>query len=399
MTLRINASHASPPRPAPSPEEDEALLRASFDDAPIGMALGSLDGRWMRVNHALSVMLGYSEAELLATNYLALTHPEDVDRSAQLHAAILAGELTQYHFEKRYLHRGGGTVWASVHVAMLRNGTDAPIRLIIQVQDITDRVAASDGMRELEEQLRHSQKMEAIGRLAGGVAHDFNNLLTVIQSYGTFIAEQISADSPVHADVDEILAAAKRGTALTGQLLAFSRRQMLQPRNVDVNLSVDSVVGMLRRLIGADITVKCDTPDVWPVLADQGQLEQVLMNLAFNARDAMVGGGVLSIRTANCTAVTEQATLRAIGPGDYVSIVVSDTGVGIPGGQLSQIFEPFFTTKAPGKGTGLGLATVYGIVRQSGGCVYAESEVGHGSRFTVLLPRAADSPPVTPVSD
>jgi nitrogen-specific signal transduction histidine kinase/CheY-like chemotaxis protein len=267
------------------------------------------------------------------------------------------------------------TVWANVK---LSDGSVVGV-----AQDVTER-------RQLEDQLRHAQKMEAIGRLAGGVAHDFNNLLTVIRSYGDFIAAELPAESMLHADLSEILGAADRAAALTRQLLAFSRRQMLQPRLVDVNRKVSNVAGMLRRVIGEDIALETVLDSAtWPVLADAGQLEQVLLNLAVNARDAMPSGGTLTIRTERVSIDEARSRCRPeLVAGEYMSIVVEDTGVGISNDMLTRIFEPFFTTKGPGKGTGLGLATAYGIVKQSGGCIYVDSIVGRGSRFTVLLPRS-----------
>jgi CheY-like chemotaxis protein len=234
--------------------------------------------------------------------------------------------------------------------------------------------------------------MEAVGRLAGGVAHDFNNLLSVIMSYSGMLLQELPVDNPIHGDIQEIQGAVERAAELTRQLLAFSRQQLLQPRRLDVNSHVLNVAKMLRRVIGEDIALETDLEQsMWPVDADPGQLEQVLMNLAVNARDAMPGGGTLRLSSANVTVDALQLRDRpGLVPGDYVSLGVEDTGVGIDPARLPQIFEPFYTTKEMGDGTGLGLATVYGIVKQSGGYIYVDSVPGRGSRFSVLMPRRGE---------
>ena len=243
---------------------------------------------------------------------------------------------------------------------------------------------------DLEDRLRQSQKMEAVGLLAGGVAHDFNNLLTVISNYSAMLLEENGASGPIAGDLKEINAAADRAARLTQQLLAFSRKQLLKPRTVDVNALCLGLVPMLRCLVGEDIRIATVSgARVGSVLADPGQLEQVIVNLVVNARDAMPGGGTVTIETA--AAPLDRSETLAAGyeapAGDYVRICVSDTGMGMDATTQARIFEPFFTTKAPGKGTGLGLATVYGIVKQSGGFVLARSEIGRGSTFSVYLPQ------------
>jgi len=249
--------------------------------------------------------------------------------------------------------------------------------------------------RELESRLMQAEKMEAIGRLAGGVAHDFNNLLTIITSCATFVARGLPESAEQQADIVEIQNAARRATELTQQLLAFSRKQVMRPRRLDVNQQVKSFVGLLRRVIGEDIAVETHlAPDTWPVFADPGQLERVLMNLGLNARDAMPNGGTLRLITEN---VVLDAGRPRVAPGleagSYVSLIIEDTGVGIEASVLPRIFEPFVTTKAHGLGTGLGLATVYGIVAQAGGAIDVTTRPGHGTRFSVFLPRALDVPP------
>jgi nitrogen-specific signal transduction histidine kinase len=251
--------------------------------------------------------------------------------------------------------------------------------------DITER-------KKLEERLRQSQKMESVGRLAGGIAHDFNNLLTVITGYSELMLSQLEERSPLVKEVEEIKRAGERASSLTQQLLAFSRRQVLQPRVIDLNEVVSRVEKMLRRLIGEDVELRTvPGAGLWSVKADPGQIEQVLVNLVVNARDAMPGGGVLTIETGNVF-LDEEYSLGHLPArsGHYVMLAVSDTGVGMDERTKSQVFEPFFTTKESGKGTGLGLSTVYGIVKQSGGYIWVYSEPGKGSTFKVYIPRTEE---------
>lgn len=269
----------------------------------------------------------------------------------------------------------------------------APNLLIRSIRYSIERHHAAIVLKDLEMRLLQSQKMEAVGRLAGGVAHDFNNLLTVILGYCQLLEGSLQADDKRIDDIDEITAASRRAAALTGQLLAFSRRQILAPKVLNLNKTVSTLEKMLKRLIGEDLafSVSLD-PKLGNVRADEGQLEQVIMNLAVNARDAMPTGGRISIETANIT-FSEESPGRhdVIASGDYVMIAVSDTGCGMGAETLSHIFEPFFTTKEQGKGTGLGLSTVFGIVKQSGGYVWVYSEPGQGTAFKIYLPITAES--------
>jgi PAS domain S-box-containing protein len=260
---------------------------------------------------------------------------------------------------------------------------------IIVARDITERRRAEMERAELESQFRQAQKMEAVGRLAGGVAHDFNNLLTVIMGRSEFLRQQLPANDPLMRHVDIITQGAQRAANLTGQLLAFSRRQVLQPKVLDLNSVIGGMAEMLRRLIGENIVlVTLPAPGLGHVMADPGQVEQILMNLAVNARDAMPSGGRLMLETSNV--VGDEAYVRhhmGARPGAYVMLAVTDTGTGMSAETQARLFEPFFTTKGPGKGTGLGLATVYGIVKQSGGNIWVYSEPGRGTSFKVYLPR------------
>src|SRR5947209_18160617 len=258
--------------------------------------------------------------------------------------------------------------------------------------------------RALEEQLRHAQKMEAIGRLAGGVAHDFNNLLMVIIGYTELLRENLPKDGDQRGYADAVWNAGKKATLLTSQLLAFSRKQVISPRILDLNAVLQEVDRMLPRLIGEDVQLSIiEGAELATVKADPGQMEQVIMNLCVNARDAMPRGGKLTIETANLRVDSDNARrIGASGPGNFVVLSVADNGSGMDAQTQSRIFEPFFTTKEKGKGTGLGLATVYGIVKQSGGYITVESELNKGARFDVYFPaivRSADSKPSAAVPE
>jgi nitrogen-specific signal transduction histidine kinase/DNA-binding response OmpR family regulator len=263
------------------------------------------------------------------------------------------------------------------------NGNAGGVEFELFAEDVTER-------RALEQQLRQSQKMEAVGRLAGGIAHDFNNLLMVISGYSEFLLERLGDKPELRAPAQEISSASERASSLTRQLLAFSRKQMMAPKIVNLNDVVTENLKMLTRVIGEDVDlVMLPGENLWPVRADAGQIEQVIMNLAVNARDAMPAGGKLTLETSNVTLDEEYSRLHTpLRPGEYVMLAISDTGAGMDTATQSHLFEPFFTTKGT-KGTGLGLSTVYGIVKQSGGYIWVYSEVGRGTAFKVYLPRVA----------
>src|SRR5581483_3272641 len=264
-----------------------------------------------------------------------------------------------------------------------------PIKILGTTQDITEAERAEAALRRSEEQLRQSQKMEAVGRLAGGVAHDFNNLLTVINGYCAMSLRQMEPNHPLRKNSEEIQAAAERASSLTGQLLAFSRKQVLQPRVINLNEAVVGAEKMLRRLIGEDIELSIRFESaLGNVKADPGQIEQVILNLAINARDAMPRGGKLTIQTAN-VALDQRTRFRNrdLNVGEYVMLAITDTGIGMTDEVKAHLFEPFFTTKGVGRGTGLGLATCYGIICQSDGDIRVYSELNSGTTFKIYLPR------------
>ena len=343
----------------------------------------ALDGRWLKVPTRLGELLGYSETELRSRTVLEVTHPEDLAPIEHELRKLVSGEVRSSDHTVRLLRRDGGTIWVSANASPVQNASGTPLYFLVYIRDVTER-------KTLEEQLRQAQKMEAVGQLAGGVAHDFNNLLTAIIGNAELLLREIEAEDPRRLDVLEINRAAHRAATLVRQLLAFSRKQVLQPRVVDLNAVVTELSTMLRRVIDEHVELRLELqPDLGTVLADPGQLEQVITNLAVNARDAMPSGGTLAIRTANVDADDvpgeSPESIPLIGP--LVEVSVRDDGVGMDERTLARLFEPFFTTKEMGRGTGLGLATVYGIVRQSGGHIRVNSRLHHGSTFTVYLPR------------
>jgi two-component system, cell cycle sensor histidine kinase and response regulator CckA len=299
---------------------------------------------------------------------------------------LIARELARHIGEVRFRTKSGRQLLAQVILSLHCDEAGAPQYFIAIIEDVSER-------RKLEEQLRQSQKMEAVGKLAGGIAHDFNNLLTAILGFSALTLERLSAGDPARANVLEIQQAGQSAAALTRQLLAFSRRQILRLEVLDLNVVVTRMEGLLRRLIGEDIElVHRLESGLSRISADAGQIEQVILNLALNARDAMPRGGQLTIETKNLTLSEQQIGDRPMQtPGPYVMLAVSDTGVGMDPETQAQIFEPFFTTKPRGGGTGLGLSTVYGIVKQTGGWIWVYSEPGRGATFKLYFPLTAEA--------
>ena len=363
-----------------------------FDSSPEAIVLVGSDGRIRRVNSEFTRLFGYTAEEAVGEPLDDLVVPEGLRGEAhELNSAALDGRLAFAEMRRR--RKEGGEVEVSVLAREVRIPGEPPQMYGIY-RDITDRRQAERKLREREEELRHAQKLEAVGKLAGGVAHDFNNLLTVINGHTRFVLEEMGEDDALRPDLEEIERAGVRAATLTQQLLAFSRRQMLRPQVLDLNRVVRDMNRMLGRLIAEHIRLETRL-EAAPasVLADRGQLEQVIMNLVVNALDAMPAGGVLTIST-DVTRLERGAVGGEhwdVEPGDYVRLLVEDTGSGMSEETLARAFDPFFTTKDRGKGTGLGLATVFGIVKQSGGHVSAESEPGDGSGFHVYLPLATSA--------
>jgi two-component system cell cycle sensor histidine kinase/response regulator CckA len=371
----------------------ESSFRSFVENAPYGILRTTPDGRIVQANPALVGMLGYaSEQEVLG-----LRMATDVYRNSEERVEATAWSRKQdsvQGVEVDWKHKSGKpfTIRCAAHVVKDSNGNLEYLEGF--VEDISER-------RAMELQLRQRQKMEAVGRLAGGVAHDFNNLLGVIIGYSELVLDQIGESSPLYKPAEQIKKAADRASSLTRQLLAFSRQQMLATKVLNLNSVVSEMTKMLPPLIGEDIELQTTfDPGLGQVKADQGQIEQVIMNLAVNARDAMPRGGRLTIRTCNaCLDEEYSAKHPPTIPGNYAMLEVSDTGMGMDVQTQAHIFEPFFTTKEQGKGTGLGLATVYGFVKQSGGFVWVQSEPGAGATFRVYLPLVDEAVPQTRTSE
>jgi PAS domain S-box-containing protein len=358
----------------------EALIENSSDN----IALLRPDGTTVYQSSAVERQLGYTSGETIGRNNFDLVHPDDLETCTHRFREMLESDQVVGPVRFRARHTRGH--WVVLETVGKRyRAEDGDVFGIVNTRDITEVVETQQALESTQEQLAHAMKMEAVGRLAGGVAHDFNNLLTVIAGYAELIGTTLEPTDPRADDVDEIKGAAHRASLLTRQLLAFSRRQVLRPEVLELNTVVRDVSVLVQRLVGEDIQLDVETTTTpLPVLADRSQMEQVLMNLAVNSRDAMPLGGRLEIRT------TAQR--------DAAQLVVSDTGSGIAPDVLNRMFEPFFTTKEMGKGTGLGLATVYGILKQSGGDIQVSSAVGEGSVFTISLPLARQTEAADPES-
>lgn len=376
--------------------KSDLRYRALFQAANVGIALTDSDGYVLEVNEAFAQMLGYLPNDLVGIHFSTITHPDERADGAEFveRARMQTDSKSRAWFEKRYLHRDGSTVWVRLAVQLLHDEVGDPWLMTAVVQNITD-------VKQLEDQLRHGQKMEAIGRLAGGLAHDFNNLLTVINGYSDLLVHQMHSEDPIRTRVEQIRRAGERAAGLTRQLLAFSRKQVIAPTVLDLNVLVADLEKMLARLIGEHIHVSTNlADDLRAIKADPSQLEQVIVNLVVNARDAMPEGGHLTIATANVLIPREDfRRYPSLASGPFILLSVTDTGHGIDEETRQHIFEPFFTTKGAGKGVGLGLATTYGIVQQNGGVIELVSEVGRGATFKVLLPATDEpSPPVASAS-
>ncbi len=368
--------------------DSEKRYRDLYENASDIIYSNDLEGRFLAFNPAGERILGYRREELLGQHFAVVVAPEHVEPTLRQMRRKLAGDTDATTYEVELVRKDGTRVPVEISSRVVF-AHGRPVGVEGVAREITERRRAEQARRELEEQLRHTQKLEALGRLAGGVAHDFNNLLTAIVGYSQLLADRAGADPELRRDIDEILRAADRGAGLTRQLLAFGRRQVLQPRVLDLNEVVRETGGLIRRVIGESVELELSlAPRLGRVYADRSQLEQVLLNLSVNARDAMPAGGTVMFETENVRVRRDRGTEDPqIEPGDYVRLSVRDTGTGIAPEVREHLFEPFFTTKAPGEGTGLGLATVLGIVEQSGGTIAVESDLGAGATFRIYLPR------------
>lgn len=368
----------------------EEYYRSLIEHSGDMVAVLNADGTFRYASPAVERVFGYRPAELTGADPMKLVHDDDQEHTRAGLAIVLDSPGTTRTAELRIRRRSGE--WRNVELTcrneLLTPGVDG---IVINARDVTERHNAEARLRESEQLLLQAQKMDAIGRLAGGVAHDFNNLLTTIQGHIDLLITDLGEGSPLRGDLTEVREAAERATSLTRQLLAFSRRQVLQPRVLELNLIVRDMEKMLRRVIGQGITLSTQLPDdAGRVRADPAQLEQVLLNLVVNARDAMTRGGNVAIATTRRELTEAEAAEAGLPPGDYVLLQVRDSGEGMTPQVAAQAFDPFFTTKGPGGGTGLGLSTVYGIVKQSGGHVWLRTEPGGGTEVSVALPAVAE---------
>jgi PAS domain S-box-containing protein len=361
----------------------EANFRSLVTNAPYGICRCDSTGKILDANPAFLRLLGLATTGELVGQHIFSLYAEN-DQWFALADFLRSAEPFK-GLSAEWKRKDATTTVVRISGRSVIDGGDGRTVFELFAEDVTER-------RALEQQLRQSQKMESIGRLAGGIAHDFNNLLMVISGYSEFLLERLGAEPHLRGPAQEIAGAAERASSLTRQLLAFSRKQMLAPRIVNLNDVATENIKMLTRMIGEDIDlVMVPGPNLWSVRADAGQIDQVIMNLAVNARDAMASGGKLTIETSNVTLDEDYARSHAPLPaGDYVMVAISDTGDGMDNETQSHIFEPFFTTKGT-KGTGLGLSTVYGIIKQSGGYIWVHSELGRGTTFKIYLPRVAST--------
>jgi PAS domain S-box-containing protein len=356
------------------------------------MALVAPDGRFIQVNDALCEIVGYSAAELVERGFQEITHQDDLEADLEYVRQLLAGEISSYQMEKRYVHRLGHVVWILLSVSLVHASDGSPVHFVSQIQDITERKQAEEERDRLRDDLHHAQKLDAIGQLAGGIAHDFNNTLTAIRGYGDLLVAGLADEHPLRRYADEIRKTAESGAALPRQLLAFGRRQPLVLESIHLNEVVAESCRLFEPLLGERIELVFEPgPDV-VVATDRVKLGQALLNLALNARDAMPDGGRLAVSTQR-----RHLDLPTAGGSGYAVISVKDTGIGMDASTKSRVFEPFFTTKPDGNG--LGLAMLYGIVHQSGGFVTLESEPGSGATFEIYLPCEAAETDQLPASE
>jgi PAS domain S-box-containing protein len=380
-------------------EESRQRLSAAIEQAAEAVIITDTDGTILYVNPAFEQVTGYSLAEVVGRNARILKSGEQDDAFyRELWETITAGRVWQGRFVNK--KKDGSLYTEDATITPVRNQAGEIVNFVAVKHDVTWEIA-------LEEQFRQAQKLEALGRLAGGVAHDFNNLLTVIHLSTRMLERYLRSEDPLWEHVQRIRESGERAANLTKQLLSFSRREMIEPRVVNLNELVSRLADMLRRIIGEHIKLLTLLDDeLWPVYVDPAQVDQVIMNLVVNARDAMLQGGTLTIETSNVV-LDEAYSARHVDtqPGEYVILIISDTGVGMSEEVKARIFEPFFTTKERGKGTGLGLSTAFGIVKQNDGHIWVYSEEGRGTTFKIYLPRTKEtesgSPartrPLTPV--
>ncbi|HAJ36367.1 MAG TPA: hypothetical protein DCL15_11810 [Chloroflexi bacterium] len=378
--------------------ESEERFRLAFENASDGVCLVGLDGRLLRVNARMGEIFGYDRQAMEGMSVNDFTHPDYQNVSPQFIRRAIETESVREEFEKCYVHRDGHLVWGRVSSSLIHDAQGEPLYFISYVQDITARREAEQERAAWQAQLLEAQHMENIGRLAGGVAHDFNNLLAVTLMRTEMSLPLTSEESSLRRNLLAIQAATQRSAELVRQLLGFARKQVIAPKVLNLNLVLAAMLPRLRQLAGAAIElVWRPGADLWPVKIDPSQLDQILIDLTRNARDAITGEGAITLTTQNITVSAGAQGLRARGmsvaPGDYVALTMIDNGEGIRAEVLARIFEPFFTTKEIGKGSGLGLAMIDGIIQQNHGYIAVDSQPGQGAAFHIYLPRVQAMPP------
>jgi two-component system sensor histidine kinase EvgS len=372
---------------------NEKRFKTIFEQAAMGVSeIDTKTGCFIHVNQRYADIVGMTPAEMLETDFQSITHPDDIDGDLNQLALLINGEIKEFSIEKRYIRKDGSHVWVNLTVSPLWQPGEEPTHHIAISEDITQRKQAEEEHQKLQEQLNQAHKMEYVGRLAGGVAHDFNNMLGVILGHTELALDQVEPSSPIVSDLKEIRTAAERSADLTRQLLAFARKQTVSPKTLDLNETVGGMLKMLRRLIGETIQlIWVPGKDLWKIRMDPGQIDQILANLCVNARDAVDNVGQITIETTAVLIDEKKCDgVPGLSPGEYVVLSVSDNGSGITEDVMEHLFEPFFTTKEIGKGTGLGLATVYGIVKQNSGYINVSSEPEKGTTFRLFLPRLSE---------
>jgi PAS domain S-box-containing protein len=368
--------------------DGDRRFRTIFDGAPMGIVQCDMQGRVLETNPALERMLGYSSQELRAMHFRDFTDPEDLDGDLQSFQELVAGKRESYELEVRYVGKSAVTGWVRLTVSLVRGVDGRPQFAIGMTEEITER-------KRVEQRLREAQKMEIVGRLVGGVAHDFNNLLTGIMLYCDLLIAGLERGSRVLHHAEEIRMAGEQGGALIQQLLALSRQQVVEPRNLCLNEVIVGTRNLLSRLLGEKFELVTSLEhDLGSVRLDPAQAQQILFNLVLNARDATAQGGSIVVETSNSKFCRVDSP-SSQGLTSAVMLAVKDSGCGMTPETRSHLFEPFFTTKPNGRGTGLGLATVYNIVKNNGGTIQVESEPGRGTQVIVLLPRVSDVPAPT----
>lgn len=368
--------------------ESEGRFRSTFEQAAMGFFHLGLDGQFLRVNHRFCSMLGYGPEQLHRMQLSDVTYDDDIDETISMMGRLLSGSTDTVAREGRYRKQDNGLMWGNLTFSLRLTDDNKPLYYIGVLEDIGERKSAERDRENLEARLRQSQKMEALGTLAGGVAHDFNNLLAAILGYAELAQDAAQNKEDCIPDIQKLIESAERGRELVRQILTFSRKVQAKLKPLDLNEEVQRVTEMLKRTLPKMINVETNLePGLWAIAADQTQIEQVLLNLAGNAADVMQTGGTLSISTRNMIMDEADSLLYAdLQPGDYVQLEVADNGSGMDSATLEQIFDPFFTTKEIGKGTGLGLSTVFGVVKKHHGSITCTSEPGEGTIFSILIP-------------